>query len=157
MITLAALALAALTGIAGPCDLLDRAAAGALLGTAVTRADPSGPEPDEDSGATRTTCAYTAGQRMLLVIRLDFPNATAAREMAASQLQEERVTSEGGTVKPEPGAGDKAYLVQTPKALEYVIVKGPTVLTLALGGMPGSLDTYEASLRTSAVAAANKL
>jgi len=73
------LAFAAVTAAAGPCDLLDRAAAGALLGAPVTKMEPSGPEPDEDSGGSRTTCTYQAGQAMLIVIRLEeFDYAGAA-------------------------------------------------------------------------------
>ena len=71
---------------AGPCDLLDRSAAGALLGAPVSKMEPSGPEPDEETGATRTICAYQAGQRMLIVVRLDFPNAGAAREATAAEM-----------------------------------------------------------------------
>lgn len=152
-----ALALSALAATAGPCDLLDRAAAAKLLGAAVTQMDPSGPEPDEDTGASRSTCVYMAGQRMLVVIRLDFPSAAAASEMTTTELQGERLTAENATVKEETGAGDKAWLVRTPKALEYIVLKGPTVLTLALGGVPAPLDAYEAQLRTDGKAAAAKL
>jgi hypothetical protein len=150
-LTLAALA------AAGPCDLLDKATAGAILGATVTQADPSGPEPDEDSGATRTSCVYMAGTRMLVVIRLDFPNAAAASQTANAEAQSEELAAEGATVKPETGVGDKAWLMQTRTALTYGILKGPTILSLALGGVPNPLNTYEAQLRTAAVAASKKL
>lgn len=148
---------AALAAVAGPCDLLDKAAASALLGATVTQADPSGPEPDEDNGATRSSCVYMAGQRILVVIRLDFPSAAAASETANSESRNEELAAEGAIVKPETGVGDKAYLMQTKTALSYSILKGPTILSLALGGVPNPLDTYEAQLRTAAVAASKKL
>jgi len=151
------LAFAAVTAAAGPCDLLDRAAAGALLGAPVTKMEPSGPEPDEDSGGSRTTCTYQAGQAMLLVLRLDFPDAAAARAIASAEIEPEKLAEQKATATPETGLGDKAWLIRAPAAIEYVVVKGPTVLTLALGGMPKPLETYEAQLRASTTAAAGKL
>jgi len=152
------LALAAIgTSRAGPCDLLDRSAASALLGAPVSKMDPSGPEPDEETGATRTTCAYQGAQRLLVVIRLDFPNATAAREATTAQLQPDQLSETDATAKEVSGLGDKAYLVNTPKAVQYVVVKGPTVLSLMLGGMPNPPPTYESQLRAATAAAAKKL
>lgn len=152
------LALAAIgTTGAGPCDLLDRSAAAALLGAPVTKMDPSGPEPDEDSGATRSTCVYQAGQQMLIVIRLDFPSAGAARESTAAAMEPEKLSEEKATAKDAPGLGDKAYLVYTPRAVQYLVVKGATVLSLILGGVPNPLPTYEAQLRTDTAAALKRL
>jgi len=151
------LAFAAVTAAAGPCDLLDRAAAGALLGAPVTKMEPSGPEPDEDSGGSRTTCTYQAGQAMLIVIRLDFPDAAAASAIAWAEIEPEKLGEQKASAKPEAGLGEKAWLIRAPSAIEYVVVKGSTVLTLALGGVSKPLDTYEAQLRTSATAAAGKL
>jgi len=156
MISLVALSLA-FAASAGPCDLLDRAAAAQLLGAPVTSMDPSGPEPDEDTGASRTTCTYMAGQAMLIVIRLDFPNAAAARDVTAAELEPEKLAEQQATAKPESGVGDKAYLIYNPRAAEYVVVKGASVLTLALGGTKNPLPSYEAQLRSSATAAAKKL
>lgn len=156
MIALAALSLA-FAASAGPCDLLDRAAAAQLLGAPVASMDPSGPEPDEDTGATRTTCTYIAGKAMLIVIRLDFPNAAAARDVTSSELEPEKLAEEKATVKEESGIGDKAYLIYNPRAAEYVVVKGASVLTLAIGGTPNPLPSYEAQLRSSAAAATRKL
>ena len=147
----------ALAVLAGPCDLLDRAAAAQLLGAPVTTMEPSGPEPDEDTGATRTTCMYQAGKGMLVVIRLEFPDAAAAREVTSAELAPEKLAEEKATVKPESGIGDKAYLMYNPRAVEYVVVKGATVLTLALGGVPNPLPSYEAQLRSNAAAVTKKL
>jgi len=141
----------------GPCDLLDKAAAGQVLGTAVSSVTPSGPDKDDETGASRTTCIYKAGDRMLLVMRLDFPTAAAARDAANEQLQGEALTEEGTTVKEEPGIGDKAWLAHTKHALQYIVVKGPAVLSLLLGGMPKDLSTYESQLRTATTAALKKL
>ena len=156
MIALIALSLASVAS-SGPCDLIDRAAATQLLGAPVASMEPSGPEPDEDTGATRTTCTYMAGQAMLIVIRLDFPNAAAAHDVTAAELEPEKLAEEKATVKEESGVGDKAYLVYNPRAAEYVVVKGASVLTVALGGTPKPLPSYEAQLRSSATAAAKKL
>ena len=156
MISLVALSLA-FAASAGPCDLLDRAAAAQLLGAPVTSMDPSGPEPDEDTGASRTTCTYMAGQAMLIVIRLDFPNAAAARDVTAASIEPEKLAEEKATVKQESGIGDKSYLIYNPRAAEYVVVKGATVLTLALGGTPNPLPSYEGQLRSAAAAATKKL
>ena len=151
------ISLVALAVLAGPCDLLDRAAAAQLLGAPVTTMEPSGPEPDEDTGATRTTCVYQAGQGMLVLIRLEFPDAAAAREVTSAELEPEKLAEEKATVKPESGVGDKAYLMYNPRAVEYVVVKGATVLTLALGGVPDPLPSYEAQLRSNAAAVTKKL
>ena len=94
---------------------------------------------------------------MLIVIRLDFPDAAAASAIASAEIEPEKLAEQKATAKPEAGLGEKAWLIRAPSAIEYVVVKGPTVLTLALGGTPKPLDTYEAQLRTSATAAAGKL
>ena len=61
----------AFAGIAapGPCDLVSKDAASALLEAPVTKMEPGGPERDEDTGGMRTLCAYMAGTRMLIVVR----------------------------------------------------------------------------------------
>ena len=151
------LAVSLVLSASGPCDLLDRATAAQIIGAPVTRMDPSGPEPDEDNGASRTTCAYMAGQAMLLVIRLDFPSAAAANETLSTQLDPAKLEEEQTTVKSESGPGDKAWVVYNPRAVEYVVLKGPTVLTLALGGVPNPLPTYEDALRKEAAAVTRKL
>ena len=101
--------------------------------------EPSGPEPDEDTGATRTPCWYQAGQGMLVVTRLEFPDAAAALAATSADLEPEKLSEEKATMKLESGLGDKAYLIYHPRGAEYVVVKGTTVLTLALGGMPNRL------------------
>ena len=157
MLFLAALPIV-LTTVAGPCDLLDRAAAAQILGAPVTKMEPSGPEPDEDTGASRSTCMYTAGKGMLMVIRLDFPSAAAARDVIAANLQPDKLAEDKATAKEESGGpGEKSYVVYNPKAAEYVVLKGATVLTLAVGGVPNPLPSYEPQLRSNAAAATKKL
>lgn len=141
----------------GPCDLLDRAAAAQVLGAPVTKVEPSPPEPDEDSGASRSVCTYYGGPGLFAVIRLDFPSAAAARDMVAAELDPEKLAAEKATVKPGSAIGDKSYIVYAPQAIQYVVVKGPTVLTLVLGGVPTPLTAYESQLRTAAGAATAKL
>jgi hypothetical protein len=142
---------------AGPCDLVDRATATQILGAPVTKVEPSGPEPDEDTGATRTTCTYYAGQSLFVVLRLDFPSAAAARDMVATELDPGKLTAEKSTVKEESGIGDKDYVVNAPRAIQYVVVKGPTVLTLILGGTSDPLPAHESQLRSAAGAATKRL
>jgi hypothetical protein len=145
-------------GAAGPCDLVSKAAAAQLLGQPVASMAPSGPEPDEDSGGTRTVCVYQAGNRMLIITRVAFGSAAAAREATTKELVGERLgEEEGATVTEEPGLGDKAYWATTKNGVEYIIVKGAAVLGAALGGMPQPPATYQAQLRTVAVGAASKL
>jgi len=150
------LAVMGTTGV-GPCDLVDRAAATQLLGVPPASVTPSGPEPDEDTGGTRTTCVYMAGQRMLVVIRVAYASAAAAREATTQEMQAEKLAEDDATAKEVSGPGDKAFLVHTKYGVQYVVLKGSSVISLALGGMPNPLPTYEAQLRTAAGAAATKL
>lgn len=143
----------------GPCDLLTREAASELLGQQVATPTPSGPEPDEDSGGTRTTCVYQAGTRMLILVRVAFPNAAGAREATTRELVGERY-GEGEddfTLAEEPGLGDRAFWAFNPRAAEFIVVKGATVLALIVGGMPKEPSTYRSQLRAATVSATTKL
>jgi hypothetical protein len=145
--------------IPGPCDLLTRAAASELLGQQVTTPTPSGPEPDEETGGTRTVCVYQAETRMLILIRVVFASAPAALAATTRELVGERF-SEGEddfTVTEESGLGDRAFWAHRPGAAEFVVVKGATVLGLVLGGMPKEPSMYQAQLRAAAVLAATRL
>ena len=141
----------------GPCDLLDRTAATQLLGQPVTSLTPSGPEPDEDTGGTRTVCVYQAGMRMLILTRVAFPTAAAARAAMTAELVGERLAEDGVTVKEESGLGDKAYWAQSANAAEYIVLKGPTALGIALGATPQEQQSFHASLRSAAKAVTEKL
>jgi hypothetical protein len=94
---------------------------------------------------------------MLIVTRVVFASATAAREATTEELVGERLGAENVTVKEEPGLGDKAYWAQSPTGAEYIVLKGPTVLGLALGGMPKEPSAYRAQLRAATAAATQKL
>ncbi|HEY7683558.1 MAG TPA: hypothetical protein VH879_13015 [Gemmatimonadales bacterium] len=142
---------------AGPCDLLDRATAGQLLGQAVAAGTPSGPEPDEDSGGTRRNCVYQAGKSLLVLTQVTFASAAAAREATTRELVGERLGEEDFTVKEESGLGDKAYWAYSEIAAQYIVVKGPNVLGLALGGTGQAPSSYQASLRAAAAKAAARL
>jgi hypothetical protein len=141
----------------GPCDLLTREAAGQLLGQQVTTMTPSGPEPDEDTGGTRTVCLYQAGTRMLVLIRVAFANPAAARQATTKELVTERLEEDGYTITEEPTLGDMAFWAHSPRGAQYIVVKGAAVLGLALGGMPREPSTYRAQLRAVTVAATAKL
>ena len=162
MLTMLALSLALpLPGVAipGPCDLLSRAAANELLGEQVTTPTPSGPELDEDTGGTRTTCVYQGGTRMLIVVRVVFGSPAAAREATTRELVAERY-GEGAddfTMTEEPGLGDAAFWAFSPRAADFIVVKGATVLGLILGGMPKEPSTYHAQLRAATTTAMTKL
>ena len=141
----------------GPCDLLSRDAAGQVLGQPAATITPSGPEPDEDTGGTRTVCVYQAGERMLIVTRVAFASAAAAKDATTQELVGERLGDEDVTVTEEPGLGDKAFWAVTPRSAEYIVLKGATALGLALGGMPKAASAYQAQLRAATVTATGKL
>ena len=61
VLSLTLIMVASAAHVPGPCDLLDRAAVGELLGQPVTSGAPAGPEPDEDTGGTLSYCTYRAG------------------------------------------------------------------------------------------------
>lgn len=145
--------------IPGPCDLLTRAAASELLGQQVTTPTPSGPEPDEDTGGIRTVCVYQAGTRMLILIRLVFASAPAALEATTRELVGERFSDgeDDFTIAEVPGLGDRAFWAYRPRAAEFIVVKGATVLGLSLGGMPKEPSMYQAQLRAAAVIVTTKL
>lgn len=160
---LATLAISALltsgAGVPGPCDLLTREAAEGLLGQKVAAPEPSGPEPDEDSGGTRSVCVYQAGTRMLIVIRVAFASAAAAREATTRELVTEHY-GEGEkdfTITEAPGLGDQAFWAYSARAAEFIVVKGASVLGVTLGGMPKTPSTYQAQLRAVTVTVTNKL
>jgi hypothetical protein len=149
----------AVTGAAapGPCDLVSRAAASAILEAPVTKMEPGTPERDEDTGGMRTLCAYMAGTRMLMVVREVFASAAAAKEATTKELVTDRLEDEHSTVTEAPGLGDKAYWATTPHAAEWVVIKGSSVLGVTLGGMPKPPATYQAQLRTVTVGVLGKL
>lgn len=162
MLATLALSLALLprgAAIPGPCDLLTPAAASELLGQQVTAPAPSGPEPDEETGGIRTICVYQAGTRMLILFRVAFASAPAALEATTRELVGERFSDgeDDFTVTEQPGLGDRAFWAYRPGAAELIVVKGATVLGLALGGMPKEPSMYQAQLKAAAVTAMTKL
>ena len=159
MLTRSTISLALLpagAAIRGPCDLVSRTAASELLGQQVATATPSGPEPDEDSGGMRSICVYQSATRMLILVRIVFANAHAAREATTRELVSERFSDgdDDFTIKEEAGVGDAAFWAYSPSAAEFVVVKGVTVLALTLGGMPKEPSAYQAQLRAVTVKAA---
>jgi hypothetical protein len=161
MLPSVALALALITSaapVANPCDLLDRAAVSALVGPPVTDGTPSGPEPDEDSGGTLSYCTYRGGSAALIVSQVTFANAAAARKATTKELVAGRLEDEVTTLTEESGVGDKAFWACTGAAAEYVVLKGASVLGLALGErLPKPPVSYHAALRAAAASASAKL
>jgi hypothetical protein len=104
-----------------------------------------------------SSCVYQAGDRMLVVVRVDYPTAAAARDAATEEMSPEKLAEEGTTATPESGLGDKAWLSHTKYGLQYSVLKGASALSLAIGGMPKDLSTYEAQLRSATAAAVKKL
>jgi hypothetical protein len=149
----------AFAGVAapGPCDLLSKDAASALLEVPVTKMEPGGPERDEDTGGMRTLCAYMAATRMVIVVREVFTSAAAAQAATTKELVGERMEDDQTTVTEVPGLGDKAYWATTPHAAEWVVTKGSSVLGVTLGGMPKPPATYQARLRAATVGILGKL
>jgi len=172
-----------LPALSGPCDLLDKATASQLLGKPVASAEPSGPEPDEESGATRTVCTYMSGQSMLIVMQLAFKTPAAAsqattKELVAQQLGEEnaegekdaddrdaddRDAAENGddpgdlTIEEASGLGDKSYRAYNPIGANYIVLKGSKVLLLSLGGTGKDPKSYKTSLRSAAASVVPKM
>ena len=140
-----------------PCDLVDQASAAQLLGQAVTKTFPSGPEPDEETGGIRTICYYQAGTRGLVVTQVVFKSAAEARQATTRELMEDQMDSEEMTIKEESGLGDKAFWAYTDKTAQYVVVKGAKVVALSLGGMPKEPTSYQATLRAATRAVAARL
>lgn len=144
--------------VAGPCDLLDPATVSELLGQPLTRGVPAGPEPDEDTGGTLSYCTYHAGPTALIVSQVAFESAAAARKATTKELVAGRLEDDLMALKEEPGLGDKAFWAYTPQGAEYVVLKGPSVLGLALGGrLPKPPASYQAALRAAAAKAITRL
>lgn len=151
----AALALAAGVGSVDPCELVGKVKAAELLGQPVTRVMPSPPEPDEDSGGTRSSCMYFAGTRALIVVYVSFPSATAARRGVQRALAED---TEKPTIREEPGVGDRALWSFTTEGAQYSIQKGAAVVALSMGGGDlKNLDAFHDRLKAATVQAAAKL
>jgi hypothetical protein len=150
-----ALAFTRTTEPPGPCDLLSREEASQVLGQPVPAGTPSGPEPDEDTGGTRTVCVYQVGTRMLIVIRVAFATAADAREASSEEAVTDRLSEESFTVTDEPGLADKAYWAQSEGAAEIMALKGNSVLAVILGGMPQKPSTYHAQLRATLMTVLN--
>ena len=144
--------------VAGPCDLLDRATASSLLGAPVKDVDASPPTRDEDTGGTVTVCMYRSDAAALIVSQITFASPAAARQATTKELVEGRMEEEVTAFKEVPGVGDRAFWAVTEAGAQFVILKGATVLGVALGGMlPKPPASYEAALRAAASAAVAKL
>lgn len=160
MITTLSLALALVaagTESPGPCDLLSRETASQLLGQPVSAGTPSAPEPDEETGGTRSSCVYQAGTRLVVLIRVVFATASEAREATTEEAVTDRLSEENFTVTEEPGLADKAFWAESERAAEIMALKGATVLAIALGGMPEEPSAYHPQLRAAMTAALNAL
>ncbi len=70
----------------GPCDLLDPAAASALIGEAIKAGTPTPPAPDEDTGGTMSHCTHRGAKSMVIVSLVTFDNAAAARKATTKEL-----------------------------------------------------------------------
>lgn len=150
--------LIAFVGVAGPCDLLDRATATSLLGAPVKNVDASPPTRDEDTGGTVAICMYRSDAAAVIVSQITFGSPAAARQATTKEVVEGRMEEEVTAFKEVPGVGDRAFWAVTEAGAQFVILKGATVVGVALGGMlPKPPASYEAALRAAASAAAAKL
>ncbi|HEV8398493.1 MAG TPA: hypothetical protein VGQ18_01520 [Gemmatimonadales bacterium] len=142
----------------GPCDLLDRATVGSILGRPVTDVKSSAPARDEDIGGTLSFCTYRAGAAALIVSQITFANAAAAQKATTKELVEGQMDDEVTAFRDVSGVGDRAFWAATETGAEFVILKGAIVLGVSLGGsLPKPPASYEAALRAAASAAAAKL
>lgn len=148
---------ATLPQAADPCRLVTRAEAAALLGAG--GAEPMGgdPEPDEDMGAQRITCVYQNGDRMLIVMILEFPNADAAGTTLTREMVEATLEDETATIAAESGLGDRAYWGMTEGAATFVVLRGARVLGVVFGGGGVNPADQRAALRTVTAAAVGRL
>ena len=134
--------------LAGPCDLVDKAKVTALLGKPAPAGQPVGPEKDDDTDGMMSYCTYPAVTAMVVVSRLVFASAAAAKKATTSQLVKSRISEEGAKVTAESGVGDAAYWAVGETGAMYVVLKGPKVSAVLIGGqLPKQLATYHDALR----------
>lgn len=143
---------------AGPCDLLDRATVVALLGTTSSAGIPSGPEPDEDTDGTVSYCTFKGAAGAMILSQVTFASPAAARKAATKELVTARMDGEGATISEEPGLGEKAWWAYTAEGAQIVVLKGPVVLGVAIGGgLPKPPRSYRDALRAATASTLAKL
>ena len=147
-----------LSSATGPCDLVDKATATALLGAAPLEMSPMGPEPDEDTGSTITYCTIHGQHSAIIVSQMAFKDADAARKTITKEQVTGQMEGDVKKLTEEKGLGDKAYWAYTERGVEYVVIKGANVLAVGLGGaLPNPPESYHDALRAAATKAAAKL
>jgi hypothetical protein len=142
----------------GPCDLLSKSDASALLGQPVTAVDHVGPQPDEDTGGTLDYCVYRTATSAMTVSEVVFPSAAAAKKAVTQEFLLGQMDAEDASVEAESGIGEQGWWGHSGKGAQYVVIKGATVLAVGLGGQ-GIKDpaSHKAALRAAIISAAGKL
>jgi hypothetical protein len=142
----------------GPCDLMDRATASALLGQASAPGMLAGPERDDDTGGTLSFCTFRAGTAGLILSQVTFSTAAEAGKATTQELVLSRMEGQEGKIVEEPGLGDRAYWAYTTEGAEIVVLKGSVVLGVALGGqLANPPASYRKALHAATAAVLLKL
>ena len=150
--------LASNPSLAGPCDLLDRAAAGTLAGAPVSPGMPEPPEPDDETNGILSYCMYRAPKASVIVSLVAFPNAGDAKKATTKELVAGRLEGEQKELKEETGLGEKSFWAYTEEGAQYVVLKGANVIAVSMGGgLPKPPASYHDALRAAAASAAGKL
>ncbi len=90
--------------------------------------------------------------------QVTFASAGDARKATTKELVAGRLEDEVTTLTEESGLGDKAFWACTGTGAEYVVLKGASVVGLALGGrLARPPASYQAALRAAAASASAKL
>lgn len=143
---------------ANPCDLLDRATVVALLGPTTSAGTPSGPEPDDDTDGTVSYCTFKGATGAMILSQVTFASPAAARKAASKELVTARMDGDRATISEEPGLGERAWWAYTAEGAQVVVLQGPVVLGVAIGGgLPKPPRSYHDALRAATASALPKL
>lgn len=144
--------------MAGPCDLISKAAASALIGEPVIAADPSDPEEDEDTGGKVSHCAFRGKSMMLIVSQITFSDVAAARKAITNESIKARLEGEVTELVEESGLGDKSWWSYNSRSAQYLVLKGSSAVSVMMGGKPGEdPKMLRAKLRAAVASAAGAL
>ncbi len=157
-VALSLVMLSSAPSLAGPCDLLDRAAAGTLAGAPVSPGISEPPEPDDETNGILSYCMYRAPKGAVIVSLVAFANAGDAKKATTKELVAGRLEGDQKELKEETGVGDKAFWAYTEQGAQYVVLKGANVIAVSIGGgLPKPPASYHDALRAAAASASGKL
>ncbi len=138
-----------------PCTVVSRGEAEKLLGVAITAAQPSGPETDEESGGMLSRCMYRTGSTAVFLTYVEFASVNEASAWYRATLTEARGDADT-TVVLDDKDDVSAYRAKTRAGAGYTLAEGRHVVAAGTGG-PGSEPLSGEPLRRLALAAAKRL